>query len=89
MVGVAQLVRVPGCGPGGRGFESPHSPQKIGSVMNATLVSLQILSYAPVAQLDRVADFESVGRRFESYRACQICLYGPLAQLEEQLTLNQ
>ena len=27
---------------------------------------------APVAQLDRVADFESVGRRFESYRARQI-----------------
>ena len=26
MVGVAQLVRVPGCGPGGRGFKSPHSP---------------------------------------------------------------
>ena len=26
-VGVAQLVRAPGCGPGGRGFESPHSPQ--------------------------------------------------------------
>ena len=25
--------------------------------------------YAPVAQLDRVPDFESVGRRFESYRA--------------------
>ena len=29
---------------------------------------------APVAQLDRVADFESVGRRFESYRARQIQL---------------
>ena len=24
---------------------------------------------APVAQLDRAPDFESVGRRFESYRA--------------------
>ena len=46
---------------------------------------------APVAQLDRVADFESVGRRFESYRAYhnieKKC--GPLAQLVEQLTLNQ
>ena len=29
------------------------------------------INCAPVAQLDRVADFESVGRRFESYRACQ------------------
>jgi hypothetical protein len=26
-VAVAQLVRAPGCGPGGRGFESPRSPQ--------------------------------------------------------------
>ena len=30
MVDVAQLVRAPGCGPGGRGFESHHSPQNIG-----------------------------------------------------------
>ena len=27
VVGVAQLVRAPGCGPGGRGFESPQPPQ--------------------------------------------------------------
>ena len=57
------------------------------------------INCAPVAQLDRVADFESVGRRFESYRAYQkkykeegmffkspVC--GPLAQLAEQMTLN-
>ena len=30
----------------------------------------EILKIAPVAQLDRVPDFESVGRRFESCRAC-------------------
>ena len=30
MVGVAQLVRAPGCGPGGRGFKSHHSPKNIG-----------------------------------------------------------
>ena len=29
MVGVAQLVRAPGCGPGGRGFKSHHSPKYI------------------------------------------------------------
>ena len=28
MVAVAQLARAPGCGPGGRGFETPRSPQK-------------------------------------------------------------
>ena len=29
MVSVAQLVRAPDCGSGGRGFESHHSPNKI------------------------------------------------------------
>ncbi len=28
MVGVAQLVRAPGCGPGGWGFKSPRSPHR-------------------------------------------------------------
>ena len=28
MVSIAQLVRAPGCGPGGRGFESHYPPQK-------------------------------------------------------------
>ena len=27
-VGVAQLVRAPGCGPGGRGFDSHRSPSE-------------------------------------------------------------
>ena len=27
MVGIAQLVRAPGCGPGGRRFEPDYSPQ--------------------------------------------------------------
>jgi hypothetical protein len=52
MVGIAQLVRAPVCGTGSRGFKSHYPPKKIASV----------------AQLDRVPDFESVGRRFESYR---------------------
>ena len=29
VVGIAQLVRVPGCGPGGRGFKPHYSPQKL------------------------------------------------------------
>ena len=31
----------------------------------------KIFNYAPVAQLDRAPDFESVGRGFESLRAYQ------------------
>ena len=29
MVDIAQLVSVPGCGPGGRGFESHYSPHNV------------------------------------------------------------
>ena len=35
-------------------------------------ISPKNFKYAPVAQLDRVPDFESVGRRFESCRAYHI-----------------
>ena len=41
MVGVAQLVRAPGCGPGGRGFDSHHSPH---------ILALQRFN-GPIAQL--------------------------------------
>ncbi len=41
MVAVAQLVRVPGCGPGGRGFES-HQPPHL-SHHYAKLFALRIL----------------------------------------------
>ena len=49
---------------------------------------------APVAQLDRASDFESAGRPFEPGRARHILKRSvgvgePLAQLVEQLTLNQ
>lgn len=39
-----------------RGFESP---------------SLRQIYFAPMAQLDRASDYESEGRRFESFWACQ------------------
>ena len=32
MVGVAQLVRAPGCGPGGRGFETPRPPHSLAGI---------------------------------------------------------
>ncbi len=84
MVGVAQLVRAPGCGPGGQGFKSLHSPHLVyggrSSVGRAPGCGpggrgfkshRSPFFHAPVAQPDRAPDFESVGRRFESCRAYQ------------------
>ena len=44
MVGVAQLVRAPGCGPGGRGFNSHRSPKPF-----ASFISNPIAAVLPVA----------------------------------------
>ena len=68
MVGVAQLVEhlvVAQDAVGSSPITHPirklpvHPQMRIGFV-----------AYAPVAQLDRAPDFESVGRGFESLRAC-------------------
>ncbi len=75
VVTVAQLVRALDCGSRGCGFDSHRSPQD---------------SRAPVAQLDRALASEAKGQRFESSRAHhRRSSVGPLAQLVEQLTLNQ
>ena len=48
------------------------------------------VAFAFVAQLDRATDFESVGCTFDPCRTQKsFSCYGPLAQLVEQLTLNQ
>ncbi len=70
MVGVAQFGRAPGCGPGGRGFKSHHSPHK--KIKGHCNTAMAFVPFAPVAQLDRAPDFESVGRPFESGRAYQL-----------------
>ena len=41
MVAVAQLVRVPGCGPGGRGFES-HQPPHLKTLRKADALRILI-----------------------------------------------
>ena len=56
MVGVAQLVECWIVAPVVAGSSPVAHPK--------------IVIQAPVAQLDRVPDFESEGRRFESCRAC-------------------
>ena len=56
------------------------------------ILARYIILLAPVAQLDRAPGFEPVGRRFESCRARHGAIpniQGPVAQLAEQLTLNQ
>ena len=56
------------------------------------ILARYIILLAPVAQLDRAPGFEPVGRRFESCRARHMLhtiSSGPVAQLVEQLTLNQ
>ena len=42
VVGVAQSVRAPGCGPGGRGFDSLHSPHSAPRCRTAQSVKLSL-----------------------------------------------
>ena len=68
--GCSSVGRAPGCGLGCRGFKSHHSPHFLSNLSRGNYpgISHGLIS-APVAQLDRAPDFESVGRRFESCRA--------------------
>ena len=59
----------------------------VGSIPTRHPILTPSQGYAFVAHLDRVPDFESGGSRFESCRT-QCKMYGPLAQLVEQQTLN-
>ena len=43
MVDVAQLVRVPGCGPGGRRFDPDHPPHFLSQTPDCLVCSLAIL----------------------------------------------
>ena len=78
MVGIAQLVRVPGCGPGGRGFNSHYSPQIY-------------LTPLGCRQAVRHGILIPASRRFDPFHPSQTFFknYGPLAQSVEHLTFNQ
>ncbi len=75
MVGIAQLVRVPDCDSGGRGFNSHYSPH------------YKTLTLIGVSPSGKASDFDSDTRRFKSCHPCH--LFAPLAQLAEHLTFNQ
>ncbi len=51
MVGVAQVVRAPGCDPGGRGFESPRPPSYIEVPSTGPVDAKNLAEQAPLAQL--------------------------------------
>ena len=48
MVAIVQLVRTPGCGPGGRGFKSHWSPKRIVNFEFKTL-QLTIQNFSPLS----------------------------------------
>ena len=68
MVGVAQLVEHLVVAQGAVGSSPITHP--IRKYPLQPLFCNGFVAYAPVAQLDRAPDFESVGRGFESLRAC-------------------
>ena len=62
MVGIAQLVRAPGCGPGGQEFESLKAHQK-----NSFSIVEQGSDMVGIAQLVRAPGCGPGGRGFESH----------------------
>ena len=77
MVGLAQLVRVPGCGPGGHGFES-HIPPHFCAVAQAiTLGCSQGVRHGTLTPA------------FAGSNPTTPAIFDPLAQLVEHLTFNQ
>ena len=73
MVGVAQLVRAPGCGPGGRGFKSHWTPQglrivdlrfEIWGIMNSEELKQRTREFAvKIVKLASIIPSTPAGRR--------------------------
>ena len=71
MVGVAQLVEHLVVAQVAVGSSPITHPIKTFQTIPNFKICNGLIPSAPVAQLDRAPDFESVGRRFESCRAYQ------------------
>ena len=71
MVGVAQLVEHLVVAQVAVGSSPITHPIKKFQTIANFIICNGLIPCAPVAQLDRAPDFESVGRRFESCRAYQ------------------
>ena len=80
MVGIAQLVRVPGCGPGGRGFEPHYSPQFL--FLAGTLGCSQAVRHQTLTLV-------FVGSNPATPAKAVRHIFDPLAQSVEHLTFNQ
>ena len=81
MVGIAQLVRVPGCGPGGRGFEPHYSPHLLFHKSRRGFFALLGRSQAVRHQTLTLA--------FAGSTPAAPARYDSLAQSVEHLTFNQ
>ena len=99
MAGVAQLVRAPDCGPGGRGFDSRRPPHKIllgcrqavkAPDFDSGITLVQIQPPQPLGPLAQLAEHLTFNQGVPSSNlGWTTTLYALLAQLVEQLTLNQ
>ena len=78
LVGIAQLVRAPDCGSGGRGFDSHYSPH--------FFFRCRMQGTVGVSPSGKARDFDS---RIRKVRILPPQPFDPLAQLVEHLTFNQ
>ena len=85
MVGIAQVVRAPDCGSGGRGFESHYPPQLKRQPLETAIGGVVVILGCCQVVRHQTLTLVFVG----SNPAIPATLYGPLAQLAEHLTFNQ
>ena len=71
MVDIAQLVRVPGCGPGGRRFEPDYPPHIFAANLCGQRRFFCKIQYIGVSSSGKTQHFDCCIRRFESCHPSQ------------------